>query len=133
MDFGSYLRNDFLDINILTDNGRIITPKLERNALQRLRTRLHHFLACGAGTREADLVNIGMCREHGTQVITTAEDLEHSGWEVLRPKLDELHIAVWCIWRRLDDHCVSGVQTRTNLAERKEDGIIPGHNCTAYA
>ena len=74
-----------------------------------------------------------MRREHRTEVITTAENLKHSWWEVFRTKLDEFHITVWCIWRRLDDHCVSGIQTRTDLAERKKDGIIPGHNCTAYA
>ena len=71
--------------------------------------------------------------EHWTKVVTTAEDLQHSGREVIPTELDELQITVWCIRRRLDDHRVPGIERGSYLAEREKYGIVPGHNATAHS
>lgn len=129
----TYLRHHLLEIDVVADDGRVVAAQLEGDALQRAAAALHDLLAGEGRAGEADLVDARMLGEHGAQVVTAAQRLQHARREDARRQLDGLQRAVGRVGRRLPHERIARQQRRRDLADAQQQRPVPRHDANADA
>lgn len=90
--------------------------QLESDSLQRLRGTFHDFLSSESRASEADLVRARVGCKPWSEVIVSAQNLQHAWREELLGQLTHLQIAVGSEWRWFDDDGVASKERRADLA-----------------
>lgn len=90
-----YLGNNRIDIDVLADNGCIITPQFESHTLESSSTGGHDFLSCCDRASEADLGDIRVGSQLGTQTLLSAQGLENAWWEDLGTNFSQFECRIW--------------------------------------
>ena len=97
-DLEAYRWNNLVEVYVFTDDGGIIASQLKRYSLQRLATAFHDLFPNCDRASEADFVNVRVGGTHWSQVVSSAEALDHPWRKELHGQFYKLQAAVRSIW-----------------------------------
>lgn len=122
---GTYLGDDGLNIDIVTDNRGIISTQFKGNPLESLCAASHDTFASNNGAGKGNLVNTRVLGYHRAEVIITTQALDNAWRKKACCQLCQFQIAVRREWRRFDDDGVSGVHSRGDFSNSQQNGEVP--------
>lgn len=111
----TYHRYNFGDINIITNNSRIVPSKFQSDPLQQPTTGFGHLPARRGTSRKADLGNIRVVRQQRAEALIATQHLHDTGGENLGRELSHPQDGVWCIRTRLDNHRITCQDSRVEF------------------
>ena len=121
----TYFWNDGFDVDVVANDGGIVAAEFQSHSFEGWRCGCHDLFAGGSGACEGYFVDIRVGGEKRPQILFAAESLHHTWWEDLGAEFGELKVAVWGIWRRLDDDCVACDQCWSDLTHCQQDWVVP--------
>ena len=119
-----FLRDGFR-VDVVEHDRGVVAAELERHALQRSRRAREHLLARRDGARERDLVDAGMRRHRGAELVAAGQDVDDAGGEDLVQELADFQRRERRVRRRFQDDRVARVERRHERPQRQVHGRIP--------
>ena len=114
-----------VEVGVGEDDHRVLAAELEADRGQRLGGARHHLAAGAVGAGELDEVDVVDQRAAGlADAVHAVEDVGAA--DLLLPGLDDLGQAERGELRGLDDDRGARLQRRDRVAEREDQGEVPG-------
>lgn len=123
----AYLGHNSCDIDIGTHNSGVVTSQFEGHTLEGGSAGGRDLFSAGHRPGETDLRDSGVCREHWSQVISAAKDVEDALGEDLGAYFSKLKRSIGTIGRGLPDEGVSDQERGDELDDPKQHWEVPWH------
>jgi hypothetical protein len=80
-------------VGVVQDDGRVVAPQLEGDAFEIRCGRSRHQLPGLDGSGEADLAGNRVAGHEGAELVSAADDVQHTGWQHVAQQLP--HLEMW--------------------------------------